>query len=150
MTLAIFKSLEVIIHKTPFRLCCKTDNQKDEVLITILLWNYLKLSHFQAIHIVIIWSKIQIPNQGCKWIYYLLPVTIQQLLLQIFRFWSFLQLIVTCLTTPWPQHVKLYATLFLLRLESIFRYIPYQFNCFYIVTAVQHLFRDIFPFNCFL
>ena len=81
------------------------------------MWNYLKVSHFQAIHIVIIWSKIQIPNQGCKWINYLLPITIQQLLLEIFRFWSFL--IVTCITTPWPQHVILYATLLWLRLESI-------------------------------
>ena len=94
-----------------------------------------------------IWSKIQIPNQGCKWIKYLLPDTIQQLLLEIFRFWSFL--IVTCFTTPWPQHVMLYATLFWQRLESIFRYLPYYGLPYFSFRFVSLLFFFSFLFLLF-
>ena len=97
---------------------------------------------FQTIHIVIISSKIKIPNKGCKWINYILLIAIQKLLLEFFRFWSCL--VVTCLSTPLPLLVILYVTLFSLQLESIFRYISYHFNSFYIVPAVKHWFRDIF------
>ena len=79
--------------------------------------------------------KMQIEKHGCIWIIYLLTIKVWQFLLNIFRFWGFL--IVTCLSTLWPQRVMLYATHFWLRLQSIFGNIPYQFMTFLLLYSIE-------------